>query len=315
MDLASRIGWTAGVEPEKVCEVVTLALEEFHRLTIVDEKGMMAAAMEACFAFGADAAFHLMGFLSSDHNYQGRTDEARVWNEVAMRFIPEAHRKGCERIAPWFSERSPARVRIDEAAEINKTGFFDSEDRFVLKLEFPSPSARAIALAIRRVARKYGDLDLAKAAKELHSRAVEATKNRQSVLSGSDDGPCPRQAEVAPQGDLFPDLTKSILDPMAVGYAADPLETKFAEEHRRFLSENRPDVLQKLRQCGQLTSYLSSVGQQAAEMYSDIMAKYRHSKEVQKLPHLEQVRALQSRQPEAEEIVRHDIIFQPLAED
>jgi hypothetical protein len=123
MDLASRIGQTAGVEPEKVCEVVTLALEEFHRLTIVDEKGPTAAVMEACFAFGADAAFHLMGFLSSEHDYHGRIDEARVWNEVAMRFIPEAHRKGCERIAPWFSEKTPARVRLDDASN-RPTGSF-----------------------------------------------------------------------------------------------------------------------------------------------------------------------------------------------
>jgi hypothetical protein len=79
MDLTTRIGQTTGVESEKVCEVVTLALVEFHRLTIVDEKGATAAVIEACFLFGADAAFHLMGFLSSGHDYHGRIDEARMW--------------------------------------------------------------------------------------------------------------------------------------------------------------------------------------------------------------------------------------------
>jgi Transposon-encoded protein TnpV len=81
------------------------------------------------------------------------------------------------------------------------------------------------------------------------------------------------------------------------------------------LQESRPNVLGKLRQSGNLDSYLCSVGEQAAEMYSDIMAKYMHSPEVQKLPHLARVRAIESRQPEAEEIVRNDIINQPLPED
>jgi hypothetical protein len=28
-----------------------------------------------------------------------------MWNEVAMRFIPDAHREGCQRIASWLSKK------------------------------------------------------------------------------------------------------------------------------------------------------------------------------------------------------------------
>ncbi len=41
----------------------------------------------------------------------------------------------------------------------------------------------------------------------------------------------------------------------------DLLEKRYAEEHKRFLEENNPSVL---RQQDDPTSYLSSVGQEAA---------------------------------------------------
>jgi hypothetical protein len=129
-----------------------------------------------------------------------------------------------------------------------------------------------MARAMKRVARKYGDFDLAKAAKELHSRVAEATKNQQLVLSDSDNGrsvSCMGQAEEGPQGDLFSDRRQSSFDPMPMRHAANPRAVRYAEEHRRFLQENR----RKLRQSGNLITYLSSVGKQAAVMYSDIMAK------------------------------------------
>ena len=63
------------------------------------------------------------------------------------------------------------------------------------------------------------------------------------------------------------------------------------------------------------TSYLSSVGEQAAEMYEQLMSRHNNSKEVQKLPHLERVRELQSHHHEVEEIIRHDLILQPVPEE
>jgi hypothetical protein len=49
VDLATRIAQATGIQPEKLREAVQLALEELHRVTIVDEKGPTAAVMEACF--------------------------------------------------------------------------------------------------------------------------------------------------------------------------------------------------------------------------------------------------------------------------
>jgi hypothetical protein len=114
-DLAIQIGLATRLEPERVSEVVTLALEELHRLTIVDEKGPTAAVMEACFSFGSKAAFHLIGLYASEHDYHGRNDDAVIWNEVAMRFIPETTQDECKRIARWFAEKTADRLRLDAA--------------------------------------------------------------------------------------------------------------------------------------------------------------------------------------------------------
>jgi hypothetical protein len=116
-DLLTRIAQATGVQPKKVDEVVQLALQELHRITIVDEKGPTAAVMEACFSFGGEAAFHLIGLYVSEHDYHGRHDDAGIWNEVAMRFIPDEYRDGCKRIAPWFAEKTAARVDLDAAIQ------------------------------------------------------------------------------------------------------------------------------------------------------------------------------------------------------
>lgn len=92
----------------------------------------------------------------------------------------------------------------------------------------------------------------------------------------------------------------------------DQQAKEFAEEHKRFLVEHRPDVWRKLQQSDP-DSYLSSVGEQASDRYWTLMRQYQHSPEVKKLPFQERVQALQSRQHEAAEIVRHDLLHQPLA--
>ena len=91
----------------------------------------------------------------------------------------------------------------------------------------------------------------------------------------------------------------------------DPRAERYAAEHKRFLQENRPDVWRQLQQKDP-HSYLSSVGNQAAEMFRYLMHQYKESKEVRSLPYHSQVRALQSRQREVEELVLHDLILQPL---
>jgi hypothetical protein len=61
----------------------------------------------------------------------------------------------------------------------------------------------------------------------------------------------------------------------------DPLAERFAAEHKRFLEENNPSVLS---QQSDPTSYLSSVGETAADRYRDLMYRHDRSPEVQKLP-------------------------------
>jgi hypothetical protein len=84
----------------------------------------------------------------------------------------------------------------------------------------------------------------------------------------------------------------------------DPLVQRFADEHRLFLEDNNPDVL---RQQDDPTSYIYSVGSQAAERWEHLMSQYHHSPEVQKLQGPARVRALQSRQHEIEEVIRDEI--------
>ena len=91
----------------------------------------------------------------------------------------------------------------------------------------------------------------------------------------------------------------------------DPMAERFAAEHKRFLEENNPSVLRGL---SDPTSYLSSVGQTAADMLEHLMVQAVHDPEVRKLSGPEWARELRSRQLEAEEVIRHDVIFQPLPE-
>jgi hypothetical protein len=81
----------------------------------------------------------------------------------------------------------------------------------------------------------------------------------------------------------------------------------YAEEHRKFLVENNPSVLSGQKD---QNSYLSLVGQQAEEMFEHLMTQRR--RQVQDLPHLEKVRKLQAFRHQADEMVRHDLIYQPL---
>lgn len=88
----------------------------------------------------------------------------------------------------------------------------------------------------------------------------------------------------------------------------EQMAKRFAEEHKRFLEEHNPAVLR-----GQYdqTSYLSSVGHQAAERYALLMMSHNNSKEVQALPHQQRVQELQSRRHEVEEMIRDELLHQP----
>jgi hypothetical protein len=87
---------------------------------------------------------------------------------------------------------------------------------------------------------------------------------------------------------------------------------EYAQQHRRFLEQHRPDVLAGLRQQNDLDSYLSSIGEQAESRFDHLMAEHGNSKAVQSLPHLERVSSLQNRQMEIEELIQDELINQPL---
>jgi hypothetical protein len=91
----------------------------------------------------------------------------------------------------------------------------------------------------------------------------------------------------------------------------DSTARAFKEEHRSYLQDNAPHVLEGLRQSGKLDSYLTSIGETASERLEHVIIQHLLDKELQKLPYLERVRELQNRYQEAEEIIRHDLIHQP----
>ena len=95
----------------------------------------------------------------------------------------------------------------------------------------------------------------------------------------------------------------------------EPRAVHYAKLHRRFLEEDRPDVLAKIKAEGDLTSYLSLVGNQADDRYLSLLAQLGNDPEVQNLPFQEKAARLRSHPEIANEIVLHDLVHQPLAED
>lgn len=96
----------------------------------------------------------------------------------------------------------------------------------------------------------------------------------------------------------------------------DPSATEYAKLHRKFLKEERPEVYAELQKQhpgeASLTSYLSSVGQQASDLFDTLMMQTNSDPKVQALPYQERVSLLQSRRHEANEVVLHDVVHQPL---
>ena len=77
--------------------------------------------------------------------------------------------------------------------------------------------------------------------------------------------------------------------------------------------EARPAGAEGYRQQGDLTNYLSSVGQQAESLFETLLGQ--KNNQVQDLPHFQKVAALQSHPAEADEVVMHDLVLQPVPED
>ena len=92
---------------------------------------------------------------------------------------------------------------------------------------------------------------------------------------------------------------------------SNSLAKQYAEEHRKFLRENQPRLLQSLSQSGNLKNHLHSVGEQASEMHLHLMAQHNNHKDMQKLPFQKRLESLQSHLLSVQEMVRHDLIHQP----
>ena len=92
----------------------------------------------------------------------------------------------------------------------------------------------------------------------------------------------------------------------------NPKAAEYAQEHLRFLQETRPDVLADLRRSSDLNSYLSSVGETASDRFLTLMMQHHNSPEVSSLPYQDRVMSLQSRRHEVDEVIRDELIYQPL---
>jgi hypothetical protein len=110
------------------------------------------------------------------------------------------------------------------------------------------------------------------------------------------------------------DLLKLPDLPPGVEYA-NPSEKRWAQEHLRFLQESNLAVLDGLKRSGNLSSYLSSVGESADQSFMEQMNRFRHRPELRNLPHLELIQALQNHLQSVEEQVRHDLILQPVPQE
>ena len=87
---------------------------------------------------------------------------------------------------------------------------------------------------------------------------------------------------------------------------------EWTAEHRKFLQENNPEVLAELARSGNLDQYLQEIGSQAAERVKDGLRKRFLHPQTQALPYLKKMEELLSHHRELEEIVRYELIHQPL---
>ena len=90
---------------------------------------------------------------------------------------------------------------------------------------------------------------------------------------------------------------------------------EWAAEHKKFLQENNPEVLAELARSGDLDQYLQEIRSQAAERIRDGLRVRHLHPQTQDLPFLKRMEELLSHHRELEEIVRHELIHQPLKDE
>jgi hypothetical protein len=90
----------------------------------------------------------------------------------------------------------------------------------------------------------------------------------------------------------------------------DALQAKFAEEHRKFLEVTHPRLYRSLKQSGKLQQRLTSVGEEAADMHTNEM--FRKLDSLKDVDPLEMEKQLRAHHEMMTELVRHDLIWQPI---
>jgi hypothetical protein len=90
----------------------------------------------------------------------------------------------------------------------------------------------------------------------------------------------------------------------------DLLEQTFAAEHEKFLKENHPRLHRSLSQSGKLQPRLTSTAETAAEMFNHEM--FKKLDQTKDLEHQEREKQLQGHRESMMELVRHDLIWQPI---
>lgn len=104
------------------------------------------------------------------------------------------------------------------------------------KKEFPTAAALVMARSAKRIAGKYGDLGLARAARELQARALSAITMRQSYLPDDTSASAKLPAEQKP----IPEKTVDRIRPPTASEAANMVDSA----HERGLMEAL-EILQK----------------------------------------------------------------------
>lgn len=85
----------------------------------------------------------------------------------------------------------------------------------------------------------------------------------------------------------------------------------YSRLHREYL-QNNPELLAQVRQeHPDLTSYLSSRGKEAEELHTTLMMQRQQSPQFQSLPYPERVKDLEAFRHQADESVRHQLVYDP----
>ena len=89
-----------------------------------------------------------------------------------------------------------------------------------------------------------------------------------------------------------------------------PSPEQYAQMRKRSLQRNRPDLYREFQQAGDLQSYLKEIGEQAANMYDNLLHQLEKKNPLPE-DYLERVQELGRRFRQVQEVVMNDLIHEP----